>query len=295
MQFYKKLTAAAVSSVLALSSLFVSANASPYQYEREKYWYNSDESSFRCTDFGADSESDIDYYGQTPANVFVPGKISYDVTFNVCGTDKTFTVMIGVSGDTNMNGTLDVGDAATIAKKIAEGSEYSLPFNLFLADFNHDGKVLAGDAALIAKHIANESIKTSTLKQQAKTERAERILELVNEERAKAGLNALTLNTDLSKMSEARAREIAVLFSHDRPDGSSWSTALSEYNISYIAAAENIAAGYATPEAVVQGWMNSAGHRANILNPEYTEMGLGYYSDSSVYQYYWAQNFITTK
>lgn len=295
MQFYKKLTAAAVSSVLALSSLLVSASASPYQYEREKYWYNSDESSFRCTDFGAASESDIDYYGQTPANLFVPGEISYDVTFNVCGTDKTFTVMIGVSGDTNMNGTLDVGDAATIAKKIAEGSEYSLPFNLFLADFNHDGKVLAGDAALIAKHIANESIKTSTLKQQAKTERAERILELVNEERAKAGLNALTLNTELSKMSEARAREIAVLFSHTRPDGSSWSTALQEYNISYIAAAENIAAGYATPEAVVQGWMNSAGHRANILNPEYTEMGLGYYTDSSVYQYYWAQNFITSK
>ena len=63
---------------------------------------------------------------------------------------------------------------------------------------------------------------------------------------------------------------------------------LSSFGISYRAAGENIAIGYATPEAVVNAWMNSPGHRANILNPSYTQLGVGYVADGS----YWTQEFI---
>lgn len=294
MKLLKKLTAVTISSVCTLSTVFFSANAETYQYQRQRCWYYSDEVSFLCSDYDAD-DSNIDFYGLTPENVFVSGQTSYDVTFNVNGTDKAFNVKIGALGDANMDGVLNACDAAVIAKNAATGKGYKSGFNMFLADFDKSGSVSVSDAALISKKLAEDALKKAELQQQIKNERAERILELVNAERKKAGLNELILNNNLSKMSEKRAKEISVNFNHIRPDGSSWNTALDEYHIAYRYAGENIAAGYNSPEAVVDGWMNSEGHRANILDPDFTEMGIGYYTDSSMYKYYWAQNFIRGK
>ena len=104
------------------------------------------------------------------------------------------------------------------------------------------------------------------------------MIRLVNEIRTEEGLPALTTNSSLSNAAALRAEEIVTLYSHTRPDGSSCFTVLPAFGISYRAAGENIAAGQPTPAAVVNAWMNSSGHRANILNPKFKSLGVGYVS-----------------
>ena len=112
-------------------------------------------------------------------------------------------------------------------------------------------------------------------------EAAEAVASLVNAARQDAGLSELELDADLYAAAQARAQEIAQSFSHTRPDGSSCFTILEEFGISYRAAGENIAMGQRTPEEVMDGWMNSSGHRANILNGTFTSIGVGYYVDGA--------------
>ncbi len=119
---------------------------------------------------------------------------------------------------------------------------------------------------------------------------AARVVELVNEERRAAGLSELTVNTAVEAAANVRAEELEELFEHTRPDGSGCFTALVEAGVSYSTAGENIAYGYTSPEAVMEGWMNSTGHRANILTPEFTSIGVGYCQIDGVH--YWVQLFI---
>lgn len=104
---------------------------------------------------------------------------------------------------------------------------------------------------------------------------AQAVLRLVNAEREKVGLPALTTTDTLQQAANIRAKEMNQLISHDRPDGSSCFTVLDEVGISYATAGENIASGVNTAEAVVQAWMQSDGHRANILSEDFTQIGIG--------------------
>ncbi len=117
-----------------------------------------------------------------------------------------------------------------------------------------------------------------------------RVVELVNVERAKAGLKELTLDKTIEAAATVRAKEIEKSFSHTRPDGSGFSTALKEQGVTYSGAGENIAWGQTSPEAVVNAWMNSEGHRANILNSKFTKIGVGHYQNAKGTNY-WAQLF----
>lgn len=119
---------------------------------------------------------------------------------------------------------------------------------------------------------------------------ASRILDLVNAERAKAGLSALRLDTGITAAANVRAKEIKQSFSHTRPNGSSFSTALQEQGVTYRGSGENIAWGQKSPEQVMNAWMNSSGHRANILNPNFQNIGIGYYQDANG-RNYWVQLF----
>lgn len=118
------------------------------------------------------------------------------------------------------------------------------------------------------------------------------ILNLVNAERAKAGLSALKLDADITAAANVRAKEITQSFSHTRPDGSSFSSVLTQQGISYRRSGENIAWGQKTPEQVMSGWMHSDGHRANILNANFENIGIGYYQDENGVNY-WVQLFTT--
>ena len=119
---------------------------------------------------------------------------------------------------------------------------------------------------------------------------AEQVVALVNKERAAAGLNPLTINESAMSAALVRAKEIRQSFSHTRPNGSSFSTALKEQGVSYRGSGENIAYGQRSPEEVMKAWMNSSGHRANILNEKYTSIGVGCYEQNGTL--YWAQLFI---
>lgn len=120
---------------------------------------------------------------------------------------------------------------------------------------------------------------------------ANEVVRLVNEERAKAGLPALTVDRGAASAAQVRAKEIERSFSHTRPDGSSFNSALTEAGVNFRGAGENIAYGQNSPEKVMEGWMNSSGHRANILNSSYTSIGVGHYQNTSGVNY-WTQLFI---
>lgn len=120
---------------------------------------------------------------------------------------------------------------------------------------------------------------------------AQRVLELVNSERAQAGCRPLKFSDILQNGATVRAQELTQLFSHTRPDGSDCTTVVSQYLGKYWLG-ENIAAGQTSPEEVVDSWMKSPGHRANILNAKFKEIGVGFaYKVDDKYSYYWVQIF----
>ncbi|PZV12523.1 MAG: hypothetical protein DCF20_17515 [Pseudanabaena sp.] len=120
------------------------------------------------------------------------------------------------------------------------------------------------------------------------------LLKLTNQERQKAGLAPLKLSSQLTRAAQSHAVDMAKnnYFSHQGLNGSSMVDRTKSTGYQYSALGENIAAGKATPEGTIRQWMNSPGHRANILNRKYTEIGFGYeYAPNSQYRYYWVQVF----
>ncbi len=135
--------------------------------------------------------------------------------------------------------------------------------------------------------------------EQWEIEYANEVFRLTNIERVNNGLPEFKRLPLLDEVANIRAWELIPCYDHDRPDGSSCFTAYEEAGIAYSYAAENIAAGYKTPEEVVNGWMNSTNHRKNILNPDLEYLGVGFYYDKDKmsednYRYYWSQNFCST-
>lgn len=116
------------------------------------------------------------------------------------------------------------------------------------------------------------------------------VIRLVNVERNKVGLSLLTRNEDLCNMALIRATETVELFSHTRPDGTDCFTVFDEYGFILNGyAGENLAKGHRSPQEVVQGWMNSEGHRENILSSNFKEIGIGIVKINGVI--YWSQLF----
>lgn len=116
------------------------------------------------------------------------------------------------------------------------------------------------------------------------------VVRLVNAERAKHGLAALTEDWELSRVARYKSQDMHDnrYFAHNSPTYGTPFRMLRAFGLSYRTAGENIAMGYAAPAAVVAGWMNSEGHRANILSSAYTKIGVGYVADG----HYWTQQFI---
>jgi uncharacterized repeat protein (TIGR02543 family) len=120
------------------------------------------------------------------------------------------------------------------------------------------------------------------------------ILTLVNQERSAQHLHSLSWDTELHDAARGHSVDMAAnnYFSHTSQDGRTFSDRIQAAGYQYNTAGENIAAGYSTPEAAMNGWMNSSGHRANILNSSYCDLGVGYaYDSGSTYDHYWTQDF----
>lgn len=116
------------------------------------------------------------------------------------------------------------------------------------------------------------------------------VVELTNKERAKQGLKALSVDSKLSKSARAKSQDMKDknYFSHTSPTYGSPFDQMKQFGITYKTAGENIAQGQRSPQEVVTAWMNSEGHRANILNKNYTHIGVGYVKSGN----YWTQQFI---
>lgn len=209
--------------------------------------------------------------------------------------------------DINLDGKFDVQDVTYLQLGIS-GKDQFTDTQKEIADYNNDGKIDVQDvtkAQMIISEVTVPVKPNPTPDPEPDPEPepepttsynrefADRVIELVNIERAKEGLKPLKKDDTLTGLSDIRAKETVTLFEHKRPNGTKWSTILKENNVSYTNAGENIASGYSTPEDVVNAWMNSEGHRANIMSKTYEKIGVSCYIDNnSQDKYYWAQLFI---
>ncbi|RHW41536.1 LysM peptidoglycan-binding domain-containing protein [Neobacillus notoginsengisoli] len=122
----------------------------------------------------------------------------------------------------------------------------------------------------------------------------QQVISLTNQERAKHGLKPLTHDWELSRVARYKSMDMRdkSYFSHTSPTYGSPFTMMKNFGIAYRSAGENIAAGQTSAAEVVRAWMNSPGHRANILNQGYTRIGVGYAAGGSQ-RHYWTQMFIS--
>lgn len=189
--------------------------------------------------------------------------------------------------------TLAVGSSATLkisgTKKKATWSSS----NESVATVSAKGKVNAkkvGKATITAKVGGKKYTCKVTVKKSVSPE--EKVLDIVNQKRQAKGLKALKMDSKLQKAARARAKEIVKKLDHTRPNGKEFYTILKNYGVSYHACAENIAAGQTSAKEVMNGWMHSSGHKANIMNGSYKRLGVGLYKDpKSKYKYYWVELF----
>ena len=142
------------------------------------------------------------------------------------------------------------------------------------------------DENVVSTEDENESVEE--ISEDELNEYIEKVIALCNEERIAAGSVPFEEDITLDECAAIRAEELVVLFSHDRPNGEDCFSVLE--GVSWNVVGENIAAGQKTPEEVVKAWMKSDGHRANILNPSFGKIGIGYVKGGE-YGAYWVQIF----
>ncbi len=218
-------------------------------------------------------------------------------------------------GDADHNGKVDIIDVTSIQQHLAKLITLD-DETLNLIDVDGDGKIAIIDCTTVQQYVAKiidifpveEKMQPET---QPPTEEETQpqgnfpneieleILRLVNIEREKHGVKPVKFAYDYYECATVRARECASeeTFSHTRPDGRAWHTVFEDYKApSYWGAGENLALYVYSAEHVVQGWMNSPGHRANILRPEYDYMAVaiceiegypGYYSAAQLFISSW--------
>ena len=133
---------------------------------------------------------------------------------------------------------------------------------------------------------SNVDAKTNEIQKSYEAE----VIRLVNVKRAKYGLSPLTEHLELSRAARYKSQDMSdhQYFSHTSPTYGSPFEMMEAFDITFLSAGENIACGYGTPAEVVSGWMNSPGHRDNILDPSFNQIGVGYVAKGR----YWTQMFI---
>ncbi len=172
--------------------------------------------------------------------------------------------------------------------------EYKGPFTVEKGDKVYAVAVKSGwkNSAYFGKTVIGDEKEEAKAIQKEYDELTLEIHEIVNKERKKAGMDELELDEQLCEAASIRAKEIYESYGHSRPDGRSWSTVLKEVGFVHCFAGENIAyteGSLATPEIVMDMWMNSQGHKDNILNDNGSLIGIGCYKKGDTV--YWVQLF----
>ncbi len=213
-------------------------------------------------------------------------------------TAKNSSVPPIALGDADGSNIIDIKDVTAVQRYVAQFEDANGVYTN-LGDVNRDNELTIGDATDIARWLCEFDMPERALMigdpvGEYLDDYSKKVLELLNEERKKENLKPLVMDDSLVRVAKNRGLEISWPdhFSHTRPDGSSCFTAAG--NLPLWAYGENIAAGYPTPEDVMDGWMNSQGHRANILNSNFECIGIAcVYTpiNNGGYRYNWVQFF----
>lgn len=141
--------------------------------------------------------------------------------------------------------------------------------------------------------IINLPASNTTVNREESQSVEQQVLSLVNEERSKRDLPSLKMDTAISQVAILKSEDMrdSNYFNHTSPSYGSPFEMMKSFGISYKYAGENIAAGQPSADAVMKSWMNSPGHKANILNKNYTHIGIGHVTGGK-YTHYWTQQFI---
>lgn len=201
---------------------------------------------------------------------------------------STLSASASQVGDVDGDGFITVQDATLILEMYAKTSA-DISMNLSnemvtTADVDDDGMISMRDAIMVLEYYAKQAAGLAVnwnILQQSEAEktawfRSQKVLEYVNQYRTENGLSTLSYNETLYQAATIRAKELKQSFSHSRPNGKSAFSILDEMDIFYMSAGENIAAGFNTPKSAFTAWINSTGHRANILGG-YTSAAVGVY------------------
>ncbi len=224
---------------------------------------------------------------------------------NSCSTGKTNSACAQNNCTTGNNSVLGSQNNCTSNNSLVANGTKGCTFNDCSALFDYLWQYLyaftANQGCSVANIPKNASLyalpdAATTLTPNVAAEYAQyiqQVVDLVNKERASAGLNALVLDEKLTEAAAIRAIEVQTVFDHTRPDGTDCFTAIDQVGGTYTAVGENIAIGYSTPEEVMTDWMNSPGHRAAIMNPKYTRIGvaLAPVDNAKYVGYSWTQFF----
>ena len=178
--------------------------------------------------------------------------------------------------------------ATTLTHKVAAGDsmwKIAVKYEVGLSEIKSANPHITNPDLIYPGQILNIPKADSTV-----TSHENEVIRLVNEQRAKNGLKALSADWELGRVARIKSQDMKDnnYFSHNSPVYGSPFDMIKNFGISYRSAGENIARGQKTPQAVVDAWMNSSGHRANILNSSYTTIGVGYVKNGN----YWTQMFI---
>ena len=205
--------------------------------------------------------------------------------FSVFSIDTIKAESTVIAGDLNGDGIVDSKDVTMARRYLSGGANQNI--NIEALDVNADNSKNAKDVIAMRRYLTGGWNVELVLPSQIKEKYINEVLRLVNEERAKEGLNPYKYYYDGQIAADIRAEEIIKSFSHTRPDGRSAWTVFEDNNIDFWSFGENIAWGYSSPEEVVKAWMNSEGHRENILSNNFEYMIVG------VKDNHWVQLFIT--
>ncbi len=244
----------------------------------------------------------------------LPGDVNNDGIVNVMDAELLSYHLLGINNeafndinaDLNHNQMVDIMDLVDLIMLIL-GIDRSKFIDQILAEnekitvtetpCHSDDIISSDDTAAASESVASTDTVSELTSDTPEPElpeaeiKADAVFNLINEIRTSNGLNPFEKMEVLDSAAMTRAAEISQIFSHKRPDGSSCFSILDEYDMFYMAAGENIAYGSSTAEGVVEQWMNSAGHRDNIMNPNYSILGVGYYKTDET-NYCWTQLFI---
>jgi len=196
--------------------------------------------------------------------------------------------------DVNRDGAADSRDVLTLYRAVSSGDDASLGREARLcADCDGSSSLTMKDVQILFAAVSGKTALSAATP--APSEFELEVFRLVNIEREKEGLAPLQYAYDLQLLADIRADECIEYFSHTRPDGRLCFSVFEDHGIPLMAGGENIALYHSSPEEVVDGWMNSPGHRANILYPDYTTIVVGcldvFPSTAPGFGYSWVQLF----